>query len=107
MPKVTFVQCDGRRETFEAAVGETVKDCALRSGVDGIIGECGGAAACGTCHVYVDEADLGRVGEPDLIEKELLEVVAAGQRPTSRLSCQLTMKSELDGLVVHVPDTQF
>lgn len=104
MPKVTFVQPDGTRETLEIENGTTLKDGALNNGIAGIIGECGGAAMCGTCHVYVDEADAGRVGPATEIEDELLEATDAGRRTTSRLSCQLTMVDGLDGITLHVPD---
>lgn len=84
----------------------TVKDCALENGVDGIVAECGGAAMCGTCHVYLDPRDAERVTEIGPIEDEILDTVAAGRKPLSRLSCQIVMSDELDGLVVHLPAFQ-
>ncbi len=106
MPRVTFVLANGERQTFEVEEGTTVKDCALANAVDGIVGECGGAMMCGTCHVYVDQQDIERAGPPKEVEEEILDVVAAERRSSSRLSCQLTVSSELDDLVVHVPETQ-
>ncbi len=106
MPKITFVQPDGRRETINAPAGKTVKDCALDNRVAGIIGECGGALMCGTCHVYVDEVDAPRTGAPEPQEADMLEMVVAERRATSRLSCQLVVTDTLDGLVLHVPVTQ-
>lgn len=106
MPRVIFVQPDGRRDTVEAGTGITAKDAALNNRVAGIIGECGGAAMCATCHVYVDAADAQRTGAPEPIESDMLDMVAAERRPTSRLSCQITVTDQLDGLVLHVPVTQ-
>ena len=101
--KVTFVQPDGRRMTVEVESGTTLKDCAIDNGIDGIVGECGGAAMCATCHVYADETDAARVGGATEIEADLLEIVEAEVRATSRLSCQLTMSEALDGIVLHIP----
>ena len=106
MPRVTFVLANGERQTFEAEEGTTVKDCAIANAVEGIIGECGGAMMCGTCHVYVDAQHFKFAGSPEQVEEEILGVVAAERRSSSRLSCQLKLSNELDELVVHVPETQ-
>lgn len=106
MPKVTFVHSDGKRESLEVPAGVSIKDCALRNGVGSIKGECGGAAMCGTCHVYVDDADIERSGKPNDVELEILEVVAAERRHNSRLSCQILLSDALDGITVHLPDIQ-
>ena len=74
--------------------------------VAGIVAECGGAAMCATCHVFVEEAQLGMVGERGEIEEEMLEVTSVPRRHTSRLSCQIELTEDMDGLIVHLPETQ-
>lgn len=106
MPDITFVQPDGRRETVSVRAGTTVKDCALDNDIDGIVGECGGALMCGTCHIYIDNAELGRTGVPEPQEADMLDMVVAERRPTSRLSCQIVVTDALDGLVLHIPAAQ-
>jgi 2Fe-2S ferredoxin len=108
MPKVTYIAHDGTRYDINVPVGENVMRGALYNGVDGIVGECGGALSCATCHCYVDEAWTEKVGGPASHEEnELLESAASEVKPTSRLSCQIEMTDALDGLVVHMPETQF
>ena len=108
MGQVTYVAADGNRTTVEVADGENVMRGALYNQVDGIIGECGGGLACATCHCYVDAAWADALGEPASREEgELLEAASAERRPTSRLSCQIVMEPAYDGLVVHLPDTQY
>ncbi len=79
---------------------------AVDNGISGIVAECGGACACATCHVYIDPPDLGRMPAASLIEREMLDGVAAERRPESRLSCQIRLTDALDGLVVRVPERQ-
>lgn len=108
MPEVTYVAHDGTTSIAEVAVGENVMRGALYNNIDGIAGECGGACSCATCHCYVDEAWWSRCGGAvSDAELELLEGAASEVRPTSRLSCQIVMTDELDGLVVHLPEKQF
>ena len=108
MPEVTYVQFDGTRRVADVPVGENVMRGALYSGIDGIAGECGGAPSCATCHCYVDEAWVTQVGGPASdVEAELLEAAASEVKSSSRLSCQIVMTQALDGLVVHLPETQF
>ncbi|MDE8654416.1 2Fe-2S iron-sulfur cluster-binding protein [Novosphingobium album (ex Liu et al. 2023)] len=108
MPKVTYIEHDGRSQVFDVPLGENVMRGALYNGVEGIVGECGGGLSCATCHCYVDEAWTGRVGGPSSqAEEELLESAAAEVKPNSRLSCQIEMTEALDGLVVHLPETQY
>ena len=106
MPKITFVHPDGRSESVEADVDSSVMLTALTHGVDGIVAECGGNAMCATCHVYVDEAWLGKLEAMSDDEDELLEGTAADRLPASRLSCQIKITPALDGLVLRVPDRQ-
>ena len=105
MAKLTYIAFDGTRFEVEAQNGSTVMENAIRNGVPGIEAECGGACACATCHVYVDDAWSGVVGQPEAMEEDMLDF-AYDVRPTSRLSCQIKVRDELDGLVVHVPERQ-
>ena len=105
MPKITYVTHDGKSHEVEAAAGTTVMENAIRNSVPGIEAECGGACACATCHVYVDEAWRDKTGEADIMEADMLDF-AYEPKENSRLSCQIKMADELDGLVVHVPEKQ-
>lgn len=108
MPQVTFVTYDGQRQDADVPLGENVMRAALYNGVEGIIGECGGGLSCATCHCYVDQEWTDRVGPPSSqAEEELLESAGAPVKPTSRLSCQVEMTEGLDGLVVHLPESQY
>jgi 2Fe-2S ferredoxin len=105
MPKITYTEHDGTVRTVEAEVGATVMETAIRNSVPGIVAECGGACSCATCHVHVDEAWSEKVGPPSPMEEDMLDF-AFDVRPTSRLSCQIKVTDELDGLVVHTPAQQ-
>lgn len=105
MTKMTIVAFDGTRFDLDAANGSTVMENAVRNSVPGIEAECGGACACATCHVYVDDAWAERVGAPSPMEEDMLDF-AYEVKPTSRLSCQIKMSDALDGLVVNVPERQ-
>jgi ferredoxin, 2Fe-2S len=106
MPKVTYVQADGARETFDIAAGKSLMLGAQSHGVAGILGECGGQAMCATCHVYVDPKDLDLLPPISDEEDAMLEDTASERRPTSRLSCQLEASDDLDGIVVFLPEEQ-
>ncbi|GAA0773595.1 (2Fe-2S)-binding protein [Roseibium denhamense] len=105
MPKIIYVNSDGSRTEVDAADGSTVMENAIKNMVQGIEAECGGACACATCHVYVDEAWKDKTGTPEPMEEDMLDF-AYDVKPTSRLSCQIQMNADLDGLVVHVPERQ-
>ena len=105
MPKITFIQPDGTEQTVEIAVGWSVMEGAVRSLVPGIDADCGGACACATCQVYVDPAWTAALPAKSDMEEAMLDF-AQELKPTSRLSCQLRMTSEMDGLVVRVPENQ-
>lgn len=105
MTKLTIVAFDGTRFELEAETGSTVMENAVRNSVPGIEAECGGACACATCHVYVDEEWTDKVGPPAPMEEDMLDF-AYEVRPISRLSCQIKITQELDGLVVNVPERQ-
>ena len=105
MTKITYIAFDGTSFEVNAENGSTVMENAIRNSVPGIEAECGGACACATCHVYVDEAWTALVGEPEAMEEDMLDF-AYDVQPTSRLSCQIKVRTELDGLVVKVPERQ-
>ena len=106
MPKVIYVSAAGVEQAVDAVEGESVMAAAVKNGVPGIIGECGGNCMCATCHVYVEEPWTGAL--PPLSEDEdaLLEGAASERRPESRLGCQLKMSAGLDGLTVRLPPCQ-
>lgn len=106
MPTIHYIFQDGSSRSIEAKAGSSVMENAIRGNVRGIDAECGGSCSCATCHVYVDDAYLNRLPPPDDMESDLLDGVASKRRPGSRLSCQLSMTAELDGLTVRVPETQ-
>jgi 2Fe-2S ferredoxin len=106
MPKVTYISADGAEHVVTVDSGVSAMEGALRNLVPGIDGDCGGAAACGTCHVYVDPAWSAKAG-PAIpgIEQEMLQLTD-GVMPNSRLACQITISDELDGLVLRMPSGQ-
>ena len=106
MVKITFVQPDGSQQVVDATPGMTVMEAAKANLVPGIEAECGGACACATCHVYVDPEWREKTGEPSEMEEDMLDF-AFDVREESRLSCQIKVSEELDGLVVRVPEKQF
>ena len=107
MAAVTYIEHNGTQTTVEVASGDSVMQGAVNNGVNGIVGECGGGLACATCVCYVDPAWVARTGEPSEMEKDMLEFSSHGNLPGSRLSCQIHVGAELDGLVVRLPESQF
>ncbi|AMM86722.1 MULTISPECIES: 2Fe-2S iron-sulfur cluster-binding protein [Martelella] len=105
MLKLKIIGNDDTVYDLEVEEGSTVMENAVRNGVPGIVAECGGACACATCHVYVDEEWFEKVGEPEPMEEDMLDF-AVDLRANSRLSCQINMRPEFDGLTVRVPDEQ-
>ena len=105
MTKLSYITFDGVRFDVEAANGSTVMENAIRNSVPGIEAECGGACACATCHVYVDDAWTAETGEPEAMEEDMLDF-AYDVRPNSRLSCQIKVRDALDGLLVRIPERQ-
>jgi len=105
MPKITYFTSDGTQYDVDAEVGSTVMENAIKNMVPGVEAECGGACACATCHVYVDDAWIGKTGEPQAMEEDMLDF-AFEVRQTSRLSCQIKVTTDLDGLVVRIPERQ-
>jgi len=106
MPQITFVSHDGNKQEVNVASGTSVMQAAIDNGIDAIVAECGGACSCATCHVYVDEAWVDKVPAAGDVEKDMIECVLDPQE-TSRLSCQVLVGDDLDGLVVRLPEKQF
>ncbi|MGH3383458.1 MAG: 2Fe-2S iron-sulfur cluster-binding protein [Nocardioidaceae bacterium] len=106
MPKVNYVDAVGLQHTVDATVGDSIMATAVKNGVPGIIGECGGNSSCATCHVWVREDFLSLVGPPNDLEDDMLDLAVSERRTTSRLSCQVRVTEALNGLTVDVPPDQ-
>lgn len=106
MAQITYVEASGQSTTVELADGWSLMQGATANGVDGILGECGGSCACATCHCYVDESRSHELPAPSEGELAMLDNVSSERRPNSRLACQIKASPALDGLVVHLPETQ-
>lgn len=106
MPLAILRSADGAVHRIEGNENESLMRAALRHGIEGIVAECGGECACATCHVYVDERCYSMLQPPGAAECELLDFVAAERKTTSRLSCQINLVAELDGIEVTLPDRQ-
>jgi 2Fe-2S ferredoxin len=105
MPKINFIEHDGTRHEVEGEIGSTVMETALRNDIGGIVAECGGSCTCATCLVHVDETWFEKTGGPSPEENDMLDS-AFEVKTTSRLSCQIKVSDELDGLIVHTPAYQ-
>ena len=105
MPKITYIEHNGKSHTQEVANGLTVMEGAVQNNIPGIDADCGGSCACATCHVYVDEKWFGKLKEKESAEEDMLEM-AVEPKKLSRLSCQIVISEELDGLVVKMPSKQ-
>ncbi len=106
MPKVTYVSAKGDAREIDVPVGTTVMAAALKNGIDGIVAECGGVCMCSTCHVFVDEKFFDHLPHANDTEEAVLEISAEERQATSRLSCQIKVTAELDGLIVRLPRRQ-
>jgi ferredoxin, 2Fe-2S len=107
VPKIIYVEFSGREHQVEVPLGLSVMRGAVDNNIPGIDADCGGECACATCHVYVDEAWLGKIGlPPDGSQEATMLSFAALAEPNSRLSCQIKVSDELDGLVVRMPEGQ-
>ena len=103
MPRATYILPDGSSREIDLREGQSLMEAAIRNGIGAILGECGGSAMCATCHCYVesDPAALPPLGDD---EDAMLEETAAERQPNSRLSCQIRMTPDLDGITVRIPD---
>ncbi|MGE3149390.1 MAG: 2Fe-2S iron-sulfur cluster-binding protein [Pseudorhodoplanes sp.] len=105
MPKITYIDPLGESHTIDAESGMTVMESAIQNGINGIEAECGGACACATCHVYIDESWVEKLGAPSPMEEDMLDF-GYDVRPNSRLSCQIKITDDMDGLIVRIPERQ-
>lgn len=106
MAKITYIEHNGTQHTVEVATGMTVMEGARDNGIPGIDADCGGACACSTCHVYVDAAWVEKLPVRDPMEEDMLDFAWEPDPVRSRLTCQLRVSDELDGLVVNLPEKQ-
>ena len=105
MPKITYIEHNGKSHQIEVANGLTVMEGAIQNNISGIDADCGGSCACATCHVYVDEKWLNKLSKKEDSEQDMLDM-AFEPNKFSRLSCQITVTDELDGMVVKMPSKQ-
>ncbi len=105
MPRITYIEHDGTEHTVDVAVGLTVMEGAVNNNIPGIDADCGGACACSTCHVYVNPDWIGKLPTREDMEEDMLDF-AYEPNERSRLTCQIQVTSELDGLVVQMPEKQ-
>ena len=105
MAKITYIEHDGTEHVVDVKNGLTVMEGAVKNNIPGIDADCGGACACATCHVYVDEAWQDKTGSTSAMEDSMLDF-AEDVRPASRLACQIKITGALDGLVVRLPESQ-
>lgn len=106
MATITYITPRGKRHVVEVDDGCSIMEGAINNDIDGIVAECGGACACATCHSYIDESWLDRLPEMDDMEDSMLDAASAERRPNSRLTCQIEVSNEIDGLIVHVADNE-
>jgi 2Fe-2S ferredoxin len=106
MPRIIFITPDGEKHEVVAESGYSVMEAAINNNIEGIVAECGGACACATCHSYVDDAWIDRMPEMDDMEDSMLDA-AYDRRDNSRLTCQLEIQDDWDGLVVHVAENEY
>ena len=105
MPKITYIDLKGNSKTIEVDNGLTVMEGAVQNNIPGIDADCGGGMACATCHVYVQEDWFNKISKKEDGEEDMLDM-AFEPKKNSRLSCQLIVSDELDGLVVNIPTKQ-
>jgi 2Fe-2S ferredoxin len=106
MPHITYITPKGETHTLDVPIGDSVMEGAIQNNIDGILAECGGALMCATCHVYVEESHLSRPVPNQDDEEEMLGTTAAERKSNSRLSCQLKVTPEREGLVVRTAPRQ-
>lgn len=106
MPKILFIEHDGSEYSIEATVGQSVMQSAVDNMVRGVVGSCGGCCTCATCHGYIDPAWLGKISPKSEDEIAMLDG-AMNVKENSRLTCQITVEPELDGMVIRLPESQY
>jgi ferredoxin, 2Fe-2S len=105
MPKITYIEHNGKSHEIEVANGLTVMEGAVQNNISGIDADCGGSCACATCHIYVNEEWFNKLPKKESAEEDMLDM-AYEPNKLSRLSCQITVSDELNGLVVKMPSKQ-
>ena len=105
MPKILFIAHDGFEQTVDAKKGDNIMETAVSHSVLGIDADCGGACACATCHVYIDEKFTAITGAPNEMEQSMLDF-AEDVQANSRLSCQIVVTDKMDGMIVRTPESQ-
>jgi ferredoxin, 2Fe-2S len=106
MVTITYIEADGEATEMEVQEGWTLMQAAVANGVDGIEAECGGSCCCATCHCYIDDEFAHKLQDANETELEMLEEVVAERKPNSRLACQVKVTADLDGMMVHLPESQ-
>jgi ferredoxin, 2Fe-2S len=106
MVAVTYIEASGEVHVVAVPAGSTLMEGAVKNGVAGIVAECGGSCACGTCRVYLDAHWQKKLGGPSAIEDEIMDIFE-DDNPGKRLSCQITVTDEMDGIVLRLPARQF
>ena len=105
MPKITYIEHNGKEHHIEMPIGFSIMEGAIKNSIPGIDADCGGSCACATCHVYVDEKYLNKIPVAQESERDMLDFVNETNN-TSRLSCQIIITNELDGIIVRMPKKQ-
>lgn len=105
MPRIIYIDHEGAEQEIEAVNGETLMETAIKNSVPGIDADCGGACACATCHVYIDALFMEKVGQPGEMEQSMLDF-AENVQDNSRLSCQIQVSDDLDGIRLTTPESQ-
>ncbi len=106
MPNITYKAADGAQQTVQVPAGESVMEGALAHNIEGIEAECGGCLSCATCHVYVQPPWVDKLPAPEPMEDAMLDCVACERTAASRLSCQIEVTDEMEGLLVILPESQ-
>ncbi|RYH02124.1 2Fe-2S iron-sulfur cluster binding domain-containing protein [Salipiger sp. IMCC34102] len=106
MVQLHFIQPDGTRTSIEAEPGRSVMEVVQSNGIAGIVAECGGSMACATCHAFIDEATIEKIGRSSDMEDEMLDFAATPRRDNSRLTCQVTVTDALEGAEIEIPAEQ-
>ncbi len=106
MPTIHYILHDGTEHALDAPLGDSVMAVARYNDLQGILAECGGACSCATCHVRIDPSWVDRLPPKEILEEEMLDFVEDADE-TSRLSCQLKITGDMDGLIVNVPEKQY
>ena len=105
MPKITYIDQKGDSKTIDVENGLTIMEGAVQNNVPGIDADCGGSMACATCHVYVEDSWLNKIPKAEDAENDMIDM-AYNPKKNSRLSCQIIVSDELDGLIVTTPEKQ-